>query len=79
MTKNIIFNDMRYLYSNLHSFNLIIGERLTEITDIHIPLDYYYTGKCFLFAKRGLWKIINHHNKEGTRELQPSGGLQIAK
>ena len=52
--KNIIFNNMRYLYSNLHSFNLINGERLTEITDIQIPLDnfilesvFFLQGECF--------------------------------
>ena len=52
MTKNIIFNDMKYLYSNLHSFNLIIGERLTDITDIQIPLDNIILGSVFFLQKR---------------------------
>ena len=67
---------MRYLYSNLHSFNLINGERLTEITDIQIPLDDIMLGSVFFLQRECFEKKINHHNKEGTRELQPSGGLQ---
>ena len=53
MTKHIIFNDMRYLYSYLHSFNLIIGERLTEITDIQIPLDNIILGSVFFLQREG--------------------------
>ena len=56
MTKNIIFNDMRYLYSNLHSFNLIIGARLTEITDIQIPLDNIILGSFFFLQREGCEK-----------------------
>ena len=56
MTKNIIFIDMRYLYSNLHSFNLIIGERLTEITDIQIPLDNIILGGVFFLQREGCEK-----------------------
>ena len=53
MTKNIIFNDRRYLYSNLYSFNLIIGGRLTEITDIQIPLDNIILGSVFFLQREG--------------------------
>ena len=53
MTKHIIFNDMRYLYSYLHSFNLIIGERLTEITDIQIPLDNIILGSVLFLQREG--------------------------
>ena len=56
MTKNIIFNDMRYLYSNLHSSNLIIGERLTEITDIQIPLDNIILVSVFFLQREGFEK-----------------------
>ena len=56
MTKNIIFNDMRYLYSNLHSFNLIIEERLTEITDIQIPLNIIILGSVFFLQREGCEK-----------------------
>ena len=56
MTKNIIFNDMRYLYSNLHSFNLIIGERLTKITDIQIPLDNIILVSVFFLQREGCEK-----------------------
>ena len=56
MTKNIIFNDMRNLYSNLQSFNLIIGERLTEITDIQIPYDNIILGSVFFLQWEGCEK-----------------------
>ena len=56
MTKHIIFNDMRYLYSNLHSLNLIIGERLTEITYIRIPLDNIILGSVFFLQREGCEK-----------------------
>ena len=44
---------MRYNYSNLHSFNLLIGERLTGITDIQIPLDNIILGSVFFFQREG--------------------------